>query len=157
LNVQGASALPYNVTTGLDANGDTIFNDRPAGVSRNSARGASQWTANVRFNKSIGLGGPASGPPNMPLPPPPPPPPGGGAMAQRVGGGGPGPGGDGPQMVVMEGGAAKYRLDLFVNIQNAFNNVNYNAFIGNQLSPFFGTPTSAMPPRRIELGFSLGF
>ena len=42
-------------------------------------------------------------------------------------------------MVVMEGGNAKYRLDLFLNIQNAFNNVNYNAFIGNQLSPFFGT------------------
>jgi len=156
LNVQGSSALPYNITTGLDANGDTIFNDRSAGVSRNSARGASQWTANIRFNKSIGLGGPASGPPNMPLPPPPPPP-GGGAMNQRVGGGGPGPGGDGPQMVVMEGGAARYRLDLFLNIQNAFNNVNYNAFIGNQLSPFFGTPTSAQPPRRIEIGFSLGF
>jgi hypothetical protein len=156
LNVQGSSALPYNITTGLDANGDTIFNDRSAGVSRNSARGASQWTANIRFNKSIGLGGPASGPPNMPLPPPPPPP-GGGAMNQRVGGGGPGPGGDGPQMVVMEGGAARYRLDLFLNIQNAFNNVNYNAFIGNQLSPFFGTPTSAQPPRRIEVGFSVGF
>ena len=155
LNVQGSSALPYNITTGLDANGDTVFNDRPAGVDRNSARGASQWTANVRFNKSIGLGGVRSGPPNMPIPPPPPPP-GGGAMAQRVGGGGPG-GGDGPQMVVMEGTNARYRLDLFLNIQNAFNHVNYNAFIGNQLSPFFGTPTSAMPPRRIEVGFSLGF
>ena len=32
LNVQGSSALPYNITTGLDANGDTVFNDRPAGV-----------------------------------------------------------------------------------------------------------------------------
>jgi len=158
LNVQGSSALPYNITTGFDANGDTIFNDRPAGVDRNSARGASQWTTNVRFNKSIGLGGQRSGPPTMPMPPGPPPP-GGGAMSQRVGGGGPGGpgGGDGPQMVVMEGGNARYRLDLFANIQNAFNNVNYNAFIGNQLSPFFGTPTSAMPPRRIELGFSLGF
>ena len=155
LNVQGSSAQPYNITTGLDANGDTVFNDRPAGVGRNSARGASQWTANVRFNKSIGLGGVRSGPPNMPIPPPPPPP-GSGAMAQRVGGGGPG-GGDGPQMVVMEGTNARYRLDLFLNIQNAFNHVNYNAFIGNQLSPFFGTPTSAMPPRRIEVGFSLGF
>ena len=27
-NVQGSSALPYNITTGLDANGDTVFNDR---------------------------------------------------------------------------------------------------------------------------------
>jgi hypothetical protein len=155
LNVQGASALPYNITTGLDDNGDTVFNDRPAGMERNSARGASQWTANVRFNKSIPLGGVRSGPPTLPVPPPPPPQ-SGGAMNQRVGGGGPG-GGDGPQMVVMEGTNARYRLDIYVNVMNAFNNVNFNAFIGNQLSPFFGTPTSAAPPRRVEIGFSLGF
>jgi hypothetical protein len=154
-NVQGSSALPYNITTGLDGNGDTVFNDRPAGVSRNNARGASQWTSNIRVNKSIPLGGVRSGPPNMPLPPPPPPP-SGGAMNQRVGAGGPG-GGDGPQMVVMEGANSRYRLDVFVNVQNAFNNVNYNAFIGNQLSSFFGTPTSAAAPRRIEIGFSFGF
>ena len=136
-----------------------MFNDRAAGVGRNTGRGATQWTTNIRLNKSIGLGGPRSGAPNMPMPPPPPPP-GGGAMNQRVGGGPGGPGGgggDGPQMVVMEGGAARYRLDLFVNLQNAFNNVNYNAFIGNQLSRFFGTATSAGAPRRVELGFSLGF
>jgi hypothetical protein len=153
LNVQGASALPYNITTGLDDNGDTLFNDRPSGVERNSARGASQWTANIRFSKSIPLGGVRSGPPNIPMPPPPQ---GGGAMSQRVGGGGPG-GGDGPQMVVMEATNARYRLDIYANLMNAFNNVNYNAFIGNQLSPFFGQPTSAAPPRRIEIGFSLGF
>jgi len=158
LNVQGSSALPYNITTGLDGNGDTVFNDRAPGVGRNSARGAAQWTTNIRLNKSIGLGGTRAGGPNMPMPPPPPPG-GGGAMNQRVGGGpgGPGGGGDGPQMVVMEGGAQKYRLDVYMNIQNAFNNVNYNAFIGNQLSSFFGTATSAGAPRRVELGFSLGF
>ena len=140
LNVQGSSALPYNITTGLDANGDTVFNDRAAGVGRNSARGATQWTANIRLNKSIGLGGAALRPAEHAA-----------ASAATATGrrrdgpagrrrrpGGPG-GGDGPQMVVMEGGNARYRLDLFVNIQNAFNNVNYNAFIGNQLSPFFGT------------------
>lgn len=154
LNVQGSSAMPYNITTGLDNNGDTVFNDRAPGIGRNSGRGAGQWTTNIRLNKSIGLGGARSGPPNMPMPPPPPPP-GGGAMNQRVGGG-PG-GGDGPQMIVMEAGNAKYRLDLYMNIQNAFNNVNYNAFIGNQLSPFFGTATSAGAPRRVEVGFSLGF
>ncbi|MEP6782647.1 MAG: TonB-dependent receptor [Acidobacteriota bacterium] len=159
MNVQGSSALPYNITTGLDANGDTVFNDRTPGVGRNSARGASQWTTNIRLNKSIGLGGTSSRPPNMPLPPGVSPG-GGGAMNQRVGGGGPGGpggGGDGPQMVVMEGGAQKYRLDIYANIQNAFNNVNFNTFIGNQLSPFYGTATSAGAPRRIELGFSLGF
>ena len=153
LNVQGSSALPYNIITGLDSNADSVFNDRAAGVTRNSGRGAAQWTSNLRINKTIGLGGAASGPPNMPMPPPPT---SGGAMAQRVGGGGPG-GDGGPQMVVMEGGNARYRLDLFANIQNVFNRTNYNAFIGNQLSPFFGTATSAGPARRIELGASLSF
>ena len=125
---------------------------RAPGIDRNSGRGASQWTANVRLNKSIGLGGVRSGPPNMPLPPPPT----GGAMAQRVGGGGPG-GDGGPQMMVMEGANTRYRLDLYVNVQNAFNHTNYNAFIGNQLSPFFGTPTSAGPARRVEIGASVSF
>ena len=154
LNVQGASALPYNIITGFDTNGDTVFNDREAGMKRNSGRGATQWTANMRLNRSIGLGGARSGPPNMPLPPPPPP--SGGAMAQRVGGGGPGSG-DGPQMVVMEGGNTKYRLDLYLNVQNLFNRTNYNAFVGNQQSSFFGTATSAGPARRIEVGASVSF
>ncbi len=160
LGLQGSSALPYNITTGLDTNGDTVFNDRALGVERNTGRGAAQWTANVRLNKSIGLGGPRTAGPGfpgggMPMPPPP----SGGVAAQRgPGGGGPGGGGgDGPQIMVMEGGNQKYRLDLFLNIQNAFNNVNYNAFVGNQLSSFFGTATSAGPARRVEIGASFGF
>ena len=155
VNIQGASAMPYNITTGLDANGDAVFNDREPGVKRNTGRGAAQWTSNLRVNKSIGLGGVRQGPPNMPLPPPPPPP-SGGAMAQRVGAGGPG-GGDGPQMVVMEGTNARYRLDLYMNVQNVFNRTNYNAFVGNRLSPFFGTATSAGPARRVEIGASISF
>ncbi len=34
------SAQPYNIITGFDDNGDTVINDRPAGVKRNSARSA---------------------------------------------------------------------------------------------------------------------
>src|SRR6185295_16270825 len=33
--VQATSALPYNVTTGIDNNRDSVINDRPAGISRN--------------------------------------------------------------------------------------------------------------------------
>ena len=169
LGMQGSSALPYNITSGFDTNGDTVFNDRPTDVERNSARGASQWTANVRLNKSIGLGGARAGGPGFPGGPGgmPMPPPSGGVAAQRgpgvaaqrgPGGGGPGGGGgDGPQLMVMEGGNQKYRLDFYMNIQNAFDHVNYNAFIGNQQSSFFGTATSAGPARRIELGASFGF
>lgn len=156
-NMQVASAAPYNITTGRDNNGDTVFNDRPEGTERNSARGASSVNASLRLNKSFGFGGPAGGPGGpggMPMPPPPGGG-GGGAMNQR-GPGGPG-GGDGPQIMVMEGGNQRYRLDFYAQISNLFNYVNYGTFIGNSLSPFFGTATNAGPARRMELGFSLGF
>lgn len=35
-NIQVNSGTPFNITTGLDDNGDTSFNDRPAGIGRNS-------------------------------------------------------------------------------------------------------------------------
>ena len=41
--VNATSALPYNIMTGFDNNGDTVINDRPPGVGRNSARGAARW------------------------------------------------------------------------------------------------------------------
>jgi hypothetical protein len=47
------SALPYNVTTGLDDNRDTFVNDRPAGGGRNSARGAAVWRVDTRLSKVI--------------------------------------------------------------------------------------------------------
>lgn len=158
-NVQIASARPYNVTTGRDDNGDTVFNDRPAGVGRNSERGAGSINASLRLNKTIGFGGPAGGGPGGPGGPVMvPPPDGGGAAAgvlnQRGPGGG---GGGGPQIMVMEGGNARYRLDFYAQISNLFNNVNYGTFVGNVLSPFYGRATSAAPARRTEVGFSLGF
>jgi outer membrane receptor for ferrienterochelin and colicin len=47
------SALPYNVTTGFDDNRDSIVNDRPAGLSRNSARGEAVWTVDGRVAKEV--------------------------------------------------------------------------------------------------------
>ncbi len=162
LNMQMASAAPYNITTGRDDNGDTVFNDRAPGVGRNSGRGAGSINAGLRINKSFGFGGAAAGPGRPPRMPPP----GGAAFrtpgagaavaAQRGMGGGPGGGGDGPQIMIMEGGNQRYRLDIYAQISNVFNYVNYNTFVGNQLSPFFGQATSAGAPRRIEVGLSLG-
>ncbi len=158
-NLQASSAMPYTITTGRDANGDTVFNDRPTGVGRNSARGSAQLNASLRINKSIGLGGAAAGPGGPGMMPMPPGGGGGGAAMQRgPGGGGPGGGGgDGPQMVVMEGGNQRYRIDFYAQIQNLFNTVNYNAYVGNLLSPYYGTATSAGPARRIEIGATFGF
>jgi hypothetical protein len=57
----------------------------------------------------------------------------------------------------MEGANARYRLDFYAQVSNLFNSVNYNTFVGNVLSPFYGLATSAGPARRMELGMSLGF
>jgi Carboxypeptidase regulatory-like domain/TonB dependent receptor-like, beta-barrel len=50
------SALPYNVTTGIDDNGDTYLTDRPAGVWRNSARGSSFFQVDIRVAKAVRAG-----------------------------------------------------------------------------------------------------
>jgi hypothetical protein len=156
MNMQLSSARPYNITTGLDDNGDTVFNDRPAGVDRNSARGAKQMTVDLRLTKSINLGGLlGGGPEGVPMGTPPPPGGGGAANAMQPGAGG--GGGDGPRMVIMEGSNARYRADFYISVQNLFNQTNLNAFTGNQLSRFFGQATSAGAARRIEVGATISF
>jgi hypothetical protein len=50
------SSPPFNIITGNDDNGDTYISDRPAGEKRNSGRGATLWTVNLRLAKSIALG-----------------------------------------------------------------------------------------------------
>ncbi len=51
-----SSGQPLNVTTGRDDNGDTIFNDRPAGVGRNSARTAGFAQFDLGFVRDLPLG-----------------------------------------------------------------------------------------------------
>jgi hypothetical protein len=156
MQAQYSSASPYTITTGIDGNSDTVFNDRPVGFGRNSERGASQWNVNLRVNRSFNLGGVLGGDGPMMLgggaPPPPP------TNNQQGPGGGAGAGGSGPvQMMMIDGNASRYRLDLYLQAFNLLNTANFNAFVGNQLSPYFRQPTSAAPPRRIEIGASLSF
>jgi hypothetical protein len=54
--VEGSTGSPYNVTTGLDNNGDLLFNDRPAGLGRNAVRTASQITTGLNVSYMIPLG-----------------------------------------------------------------------------------------------------
>lgn len=51
------SKLPYNITTGADDNRDTQTNDRPAGVGRNSGRGATLVQADLRVTRPFQIGG----------------------------------------------------------------------------------------------------
>jgi hypothetical protein len=49
-NFNAASGRAYNITTGKDGNFDQSFNDRPAGVKRNSERGPGGYTLNLNWN-----------------------------------------------------------------------------------------------------------
>ena len=53
--VQASSGRPYTITTGFDDNGDTVTNDRPAGVKRNTAKGPGSFTINLNLTKTINL------------------------------------------------------------------------------------------------------
>lgn len=45
------SGAPYNLTTGRDDNGDSVANDRPAGVTRNTGEGPSLAQVDLRVTK----------------------------------------------------------------------------------------------------------
>jgi len=57
----------------------------------------------------------------------------------------------------IEGQGKRYTLVLYVHAYNASNHVNALNFSGVVTSPCFGQPTSAMAPRRMEIGARLGF
>jgi hypothetical protein len=134
------SGTPYNVTTGRDDNGDTVSNDRPAGVTRNSALGSATIDLGLRLSWSLPFGGAA-------------PPPAGpqvriirGDNADPLSG-----------MGGMENAGKRYSLELYAQAYNALNHFNALNFSGVVGSPFFGQPTSAAAPRRVELGGRLNF
>ncbi len=140
-SLRAQSALPYTITTGRDDNGDTISNDRPAGVTRNSARGRAQADVGARLSWSMGFGSRAA-PPSGPQ-----------VRIVR------GENADPLASVAGAGLEAQKRLSLEVYVQayNLFNHFNAVNFSGVMTSPFFGQPTSAGPPRRVEVGARLGF
>jgi hypothetical protein len=53
ITVALASGRPYSLTTGRDDNHDTIANDRPAGVRRNSLQGLGAATVDLRWSKEF--------------------------------------------------------------------------------------------------------
>ncbi|MBI3490185.1 MAG: carboxypeptidase regulatory-like domain-containing protein [Acidobacteria bacterium] len=140
-SVRIQSALPYNITTGRDDNGDTISNDRPAGVTRNTGRGSAQVDLGARLSWSMGFGTRSSG------------------------------GVGGPQVRIVRGGDAdplgsaamggdmtkRYSIELYAQSYNLLNRLNALNFSGVMTSPFFGQATSAAPPRRVEIGARISF
>jgi hypothetical protein len=134
VNVRAQSASPYNITTGLDANGDGQTNERPTGVGRNGARGEGtvNFDMGVTWSHSVG---------RRPA-----------VNSQR--GGGPVGGGGGNRGGGNNRGAEAglVRFEIFARATNVLNLVNPQNFSGVMTSPFFGRATSAAAPRRLIVG-----
>ena len=135
------SALPYNITTGRDDNGDTVSNDRPAGVTRNTGRGRSQIDLGTRLSWSVAFGSRSTGAMQTP-------------QVRIIRGDGGDPLG---AMGGLDNPAKRYGLEFFAQAYNLLNHMNATNFSGVVASPFFGQPTAAAPPRRVEIGMRVTF
>jgi hypothetical protein len=130
------SGLLYTETTGLDNNGDGVFNDRPTGVARNTLRGDNQWnvygfiayTIPLRRRTTAVTGVTATGFT-----------------------------GSGVSSVGTYSDITRYRVTFQVQAQNLTNHSNYTGYSGVLTSPFFGQPTAVLNPRRIDVSVTFGF
>ncbi len=162
------SGAPFNITTGRDANGDTVFADRPAFatdpnkpgvvatpwglldpnpgpgetiIPRNFGQSPGYVAINLRVSRTWGFGERKTG--------------GGAADMGGFGGGGPhggGPHGGGPGAMRMGGGPMRgmfdgstnrrYNLTLAASARNILNHTNPGMPVGNMTSPFFLQSTS---------------
>jgi hypothetical protein len=150
------SGGPYNRTTGFDNNGDTVPNDRPLGIGRNTGAGPGYASVDLHLSKRIRfVGGEGKG--------------SGARPAGRVVGGpisnnseeGPGPAGctskgcvDQPSPSVRINGAW---LELGIDAFNVLNRVNVKNFVGIQSSPFYGRANAANPARQVQFSMKFHF
>jgi hypothetical protein len=147
------SGVPFNITTGADTNGDTLFNERPAFatnvsepgiiasrlgtfdptpdpgdaiIPRNYGRGPEFFVVNLRATKEFGFGG------------------GEKKSSQGQGGGGGGRGGinspfgGGGGQRGGDDDESRYKLEFTAQIRNLFNRTNRGVPVGNLRSPLVG-------------------
>lgn len=129
--VEGRSGRPWNVTTGVDNNGNTHFNDRPdLAVPGGDPRDRATYFAS--FNGRVG-----NLPRNFAIGP------GYFEVHARL-----------SKMFNF----SRYRLDMFAEAFNLTNEVNFGTPNGNLRSSQFGRSTGlAGDPRQVELGFRFNF
>jgi hypothetical protein len=163
-----SSGRPFNITRGVDVNGDGVFTERPTyaqlnqrcnelnlqtsycGITgndpnsiipRNFGEGPGFFSVNLRISRNFGFGsapepragqgGRGQGAPTM----------GGGIPG--MGRGGMGGGGRGGMGGFGGGGSRKpYNLNVGINVNNLFNNVNFSTPVGSLASSRFGQSTS---------------
>ncbi|MEO7192244.1 MAG: carboxypeptidase regulatory-like domain-containing protein [Vicinamibacterales bacterium] len=137
VSLNGNSATPLTIRTGIDDNGDLIFNDRPAGVGRNSARTAGQFNSFGFFSYSFSLG-----------------------TRKVMSGGGVQITSSGGQLVVNPAAsqaAPRYQLNIGVQISNLTNHANYTGYTGVMTSKLFLQPTQSDGVRRTTFNLNVSF
>jgi carboxypeptidase family protein len=145
--IRAASANRFNITTGRDTNGDSVFTERPAFatdlnkpgvvitrfgafdpnpepgqsmIPRNFGKGPDLFQVNLRVAKTIRFNGWSA--------------------------------------KLTKPGAERYGMTFSVQAQNIFNRTNFGPYIGNLNSPQFGQANStAITPRRIDLQIRFSF
>jgi hypothetical protein len=137
LGFSGSSAPPLTIRTGTDDNGDLVFNDRPEGVGRNSARTSSTWNTSASLGYSFTLGKKTVT---------------SGGGVQIMGS---------PAGLTVNPTAAqtmpRYRLNLSVNINNLWNQASYSGYSSIITSKNFLQPSSATGWRRITFSTNVSF
>ena len=161
------SGQPFNITTGRDNNGDTVFTDRPAFatdlsrpgvlvtrfgafdpnpapgqaiIPRNYGEGPGFFSVNLRLSRTFGFGGRQQDRRAS----------GGGdggAGGRNYGGGRGGPGalrmGGGMHGIFADASTGeRYNLTVAISARNLFNTVNLASPVGNLTSPIFGQSNS---------------
>jgi len=137
--IQAQSGNPFDITTGRDDNGDTLFTDRPKGVTRNTGVAPSRINVDLRLGWAKSFGAPRTLRP------------GEGMRVVRIGGG------DGVPDTGNPGDPQRYRVSFFVQAFNALNRTNPIAVGTIAGSSLFGQPIVTDPGRRIELGATFAF
>jgi Carboxypeptidase regulatory-like domain/TonB dependent receptor len=137
LNINGHLGTAYGIQTGTDDNGDLIFNDRPAGIARNTLLTDPTWNLNLFAGYSFTFG------PSIQLPP--------GIQF------GPGAGGTLTVTTVTRPDQGRYRMSLNVFVNNLTNRTNPMGYSGVLTSRFYGVPTMAQGARRVQAAMNLQF
>jgi hypothetical protein len=135
LGVNTSTAPAYTLLTGLDDNSDGLFNDRPAGVGRNTLRASGQTNVFATIGYQFMFGRRAPLPPGIGV----------------FGGGG------SAQVRTFDQGTTRYRMVVSVSVQNLTNQKNYLGYSGNMLSEFFRQPTAASFMRKVDFSVGLSF
>lgn len=133
-----SSGIPFNITTGLDNNGDTVPNDRPLGIGRNTGEGPGYASVDLHFSKQItfsrteGTSSQARAAGRHRA----------GALATL-----------GEERRVGHGS----RLEIGIDAFNVLNRVNFKNYVGTESSPFFGRANAANPARQLQISLKFGF